>query len=98
MSLMLTKKEKLQIPVAPVPATVPNSFNISDTKKHDGLEHYLIYHDIFYMFHNEVFPPDDTKSDEYINILKNDIHMIVSHPKLFPYNDVARWFFSYLQK
>ena len=91
MSWMTTRKGKLQIlPTINVPTIVPYSFNIFDTNNHDELDHFLSYCEIFYMFRNEIFPPDGTESEEYINILKINIHTIVSHPKLFPYNDVAR--------
>jgi hypothetical protein len=93
---MLTRKGKIQTSGAPVPASVPESFNVSDTNNHDGMEHYLSYAEILDMFQNERFPPDDPDINKYRNILKSDIHMIVSHPKLFPYNDTARWCFSYL--
>jgi hypothetical protein len=83
MSRMLTRKGKLQIHATLVPATVPDSFNISDTNNHDGLEHYLNYYDIFDMFQNEIFLPDDPDSDEYINILKSGIHTVASHPNSF---------------
>jgi hypothetical protein len=38
------------------------------------------YYDIFDMFQNEIFSPNDPNSDEYRNILKSGIHMVASHP------------------
>jgi hypothetical protein len=63
MSRMTTRKGKLQISVMHVPTTVPNSFNIFDTNNHDVLEHCFIYYDIFDMFKNEIFLPNDTYND-----------------------------------
>jgi hypothetical protein len=50
------------------------------------------------MFQNETFPPYDPNIDEYRNILKRDIHIVASHPKIFPYNEATRWCFAHLQK
>jgi hypothetical protein len=83
-----------------VPTLVPgqDSFNISDMSSHDGREHYPRYYDIYDMFQNEKYLPDDEDIDEYKNIYKSGIHIVVTHPKLFPYNDVAKWCFTHLQK
>ena len=61
MSRMTTRKGKLQIlPIMHVRTIVPDSFNIFDTNNHDELDHFLSYCEIFYMFQNEIFPPDGT--------------------------------------
>jgi hypothetical protein len=98
MSGMLTRKGKIQTSRVPIPVSVPKYFNVVDINNHDGMEHYLSYSKILDMFQNEKFPPDDPDIDEYRNILKSDIHMIVARPEFFPYNDISIWFISYLQK
>jgi len=50
------------------------------------------------MLQNQIFSPNDLDNGEYINILKSDIDKVVARPKLFPYNDAARWCFAHLQK
>jgi len=50
------------------------------------------------MFKNEIFPSDDLNIKAYRNIKKSGIHTVVARPERFPYNDVAKWCFSYLQK
>jgi len=98
MSWMLTRKGKIQTSKAPIPTSVPESFNVSETNNHYGVEHYLSYTNILDMFWNERFPPDDPNIDKYKNILKSDIHMIAACPELFPYKETYKWCFSYLQK
>jgi hypothetical protein len=98
MSRMITRKGKIQTSGMQVPTSIPDSYNISDTNNHDGMEHYLSYVEILDMFENERFPSDDPDIDTYRNIQKSGIHTVVTHPELFPYNDAARWCFMYLQK
>jgi hypothetical protein len=95
MSWMLTRKGKIQTLVhlfLPLSQN-PSMFPIQTTMMGWSTTLVMLRLD---MFQNERFPPDDPDIDEYRNILKSDIHMIVSHPELFPYNDASIWCFSYL--
>jgi hypothetical protein len=83
-----------------MPTLVPSeySFNITDMSSHDGRENYLRYYEIYDMFQNEKYTSDNEDIDEYKNICKSGIHIVTTHPYIFPYNEVARWCFTHLQK
>jgi hypothetical protein len=98
LEVLFTKKGKSQTSGTPVPVSIPESYTISDTNNHDGMEHYLNYTEILDMFENEIFPLDDPDIEAYKNIRKRGIHTVVARPEIFPYNDATKWCFSYLQK
>jgi hypothetical protein len=81
MSCMQTRKGKIQIAVTPTPVPKHASLNITDTNSHDRREHYPNYYDIYDLFQNESFPPEDEDIDEYINIHKSVIHTVASRPE-----------------
>jgi hypothetical protein len=93
MSRMITRKGKSQTSGTLVPVSIPESYTISDTNNHDGMEHYLSYVEILDMFENEIFPSDDPDIEAYINIRKRGIHTVVARPEFFPYNDNQMVFF-----
>jgi len=47
-------------------------------------ENYKGYHDIYHLFQNKEYPSNDEDIDEYKNIRRSGIHIVASHPVLFP--------------
>jgi hypothetical protein len=95
---MITIKGKAQTSGTLVPVSIPESYIISHNNILDRTKHYLNYVEIMDMFKNEILLFNDPYIKAYINIRKIGIHTIVACPEHFPYNDVAKWCFSYLQK
>jgi hypothetical protein len=98
MSRILTRKVKYHTSRNLIPVSIPESYTISNTNKHEGREHYRNYVEILAMFENKIFISDDLYIEAYKNIRKRGIHTIATLPKLFPYNDASKWCFAYLQK
>jgi hypothetical protein len=44
------------------------------------------------------FPPEDENLEVYQNIQKSCIHLLVSRPMLFPYNDTTNWCLKHLDQ
>jgi len=97
-SQVQTRKLKNKAATAPVLIYGTDAINFTDTNCCDGREHYARYHLIYHIFQNEEYHSDDEYINEYRNIGKRGIHIVIAHPMLFPYNDVARWSFTQLQK
>jgi hypothetical protein len=98
LSRMQTRKGKIQIAVVPTLILEQTSLNISNMNIHDGREHYLNYDEIYGLFQNERFPPQDKDINEYKNIHKSEIDIVTSHPNFFPYNDGTLWCFTHVKK
>jgi len=65
-----------------------------DTNHHIGEDYFLGYEEIYKIFNSTYFPADDENLGVYHNILRTDIHIVVSQPSLFPYNVVVQWCFK----
>jgi len=72
------------------------SIIVRNTSFFDGREHCPRYHEIYCIFQNEDYPSDEKEIDVYHNIRRSNIHTLVAHPMLFPYNDVALWCFTHI--
>jgi len=98
MSLMKTKEEKNMATTGPIPFTILDFITVADTNFFNRREQSPRYHEIYRIFQNKEYPFNDKDIDEYQNIRRSRIHTLASHSMLFPYNDVERWCFTYLQK
>jgi hypothetical protein len=50
------------------------------------------------MFHDDKCLTEDEDIEEYMNIKLRGVHIVVAHSSIFPYNDIARWCFTNIQK
>jgi len=67
---------------------------VTDTTHHIREDNFPSYDDMYKIFNTYYFPLDDEYLQVYHNIKKSGIHIVVSLPTLFPYDDVAQWCFK----
>jgi len=65
---------------------------VTDTNHHTGKDHCPDYEEICKIFNSSYFPMNDEDLEVYQNILKSGIHLVVSRPQIFPYNEATQWF------
>jgi hypothetical protein len=86
---VMTRKEKNQDDSRPIPIPGPESLTIIDMSSCNGRKNHARYHEIYNLFQNEEYPTEDEDINEYMNIRKIGIHIVVARPMIFPYNDVG---------
>jgi hypothetical protein len=67
---------------------------VTDTTHHIREDSFPSYDDIYKIFNVEYFPLHDEDLEVYQNVKKSGIHIVVSPPTLFPYDDVSQWCFK----
>jgi hypothetical protein len=67
---------------------------VTDTDHHTGEDHFPSYEEIYRIFNSANFPMDDENLGVYQNILRRDIHLVVTRPSLFTYNKATQWCFK----